>query len=415
MSVGLPYGDSDISLEDRSLSKADILQPRLGVPLKDLKRRIHDILRSGSSKESLNDLRHMTSAAILIEGPFSIGPMSLLLDCIVEHLQSIAVTMERIDVITSYEPGRTFTLDDVRDFLGSDSDDLSVKKHDPVDNGSCTEIGKTPTECIPLFINSDYAAANYKIALGAIRPSLLVGALGGRTSVLPGVSGISTITQNAKLQVSGEIGPYILDNPASTDMNEACTISELDMILNTVHDYHGNVLDVVAGDPLESWIAGVDLTKQFTNLSVNRKYDVVIVGAGGAPTDMTLYDAIDCIYSAYSISRYSGVIVLVSECIDGIGPNGFEKGISEHRTEESLLSVIDTEFDLGMEKARILTRIRESRELVVCSSLSPTRTSKILNCPVVRDPLEAIEIAKNQTSRTASTAVIPYGNWTTIC
>ncbi|MGY5877272.1 MAG: lactate racemase domain-containing protein [Candidatus Thorarchaeota archaeon] len=415
MNVVLPYGDGEISLEDESLSKADILLPKSGMPMEDLKRRIHTVLQSANNQESLDDLRRVTSVSILVGGPYSIGPMSLLLECILEHLQSIAISVEKIDVISTYEPGRAYSIDDVSKYCDCiAAEKLSIKMHDPIEHNNCIEIGKTPTECIPLHINRDFAAADYKIALGTIRPSLLVGALGGRTSILPGVSGISTVTQNAKLQASGKIGPYLMDNPASTDMNEACTISGLDLILNTVHDWSTNVMDVVAGNPLQSWNDGVDLTKQFTNLSVNRKYDMVIVGAGGAPTDMTLYDAIDSIYSAYAVSRHNGVIILVSECIDGVGPIGFERGISEHRTEENLQSMIDTDFELGMEKARILGKIRESRELVVCTSLFPTRTSKILDCPVVRDPFEAIEIARGKTGRTASFAIVPYGNWTVI-
>jgi nickel-dependent lactate racemase len=228
-------------------------------------------------------------------------------------------------------------------------------------------------------------------------------------SVMPSVSGMRTITRNAKLRATRDIGQFKLDTPSCVDMLETTTIAGLDFIVNSVSDWQGNLAHIVAGDPYSSWKSGVTSAVSLARADYRKRADIAIVSAGGNPHDATLYDAIDSLYPASEATEYGGAIVLVAECDGEVGPQGFIQGMSEFASEDELLTSIETTFEIGLEKARFFWNVLSSRKIVICSRLRESLVEERLHCTAVKDPQEGLEVAKSMLASSKKVAILIDG------
>ena len=53
----------------------------------------------------------------------------------------------------------------------------------------------------------------------------------------------------------------LTDNPVHEEMLEAALKVKVDFNINTITDEDGNIIDIVAGELHESWLKGVELSK----------------------------------------------------------------------------------------------------------------------------------------------------------
>lgn len=367
----------------------------------------------------------------VIESPLDSHPFSRM----VSEVDSIAIVVNRMDqrllgnellhsflrsvetfafnpdnVIIIYPTIERISKTEIDDFLGNpESKGHSLMLHNPNNKSSLKYVGETPTYSTPVEINEGYLCADMKIGLGEIRPDVFRGATGGRMSVIPSVSGRRTINRNTKLQATKQIGQLKLETPSCKDMLEISQLAGLDFIVNFVSDWQGNLAHIVAGDSFTSWMSGVSSATVLAKADYSRHADIAIVSAGGSPYDTTLYDAIDCLYSAYEVTEQGGSIVLIAECSRDVGPKGFLHGMSEFSTEEEIITTAETNFEFGMEKARFLWDILRSRNIVICSRLRDSLVEEQLHCTAVKDPQEGLEAAQNLLASCKKVAILNYG------
>jgi nickel-dependent lactate racemase len=286
--------------------------------------------------------------------------------------------------------------------------------HDSSKRETLSNIGETSTSHTPLEISTAFLQADYRIGISAIRPDPFAGATGGGMSVLPGVSGQRTILRTMRLRAVASSGPLDTESPGSLDIAEASCLAGLDFIVNVVPDWKGSTACVVGGDPSAAWFAGVEVSRVLSSATISRLADVAVVSAGGFPFDRTLYDAVDCLYAAVQSTRRDGVIVLVAECVDGLGPDGFAKGVLENRSEKEVIQTAKKRFEIGMEKSRLFRHVTDSRSLIICSKLQESLVEEELMCRAARDPEEALQNARRHLGSWSNTIVLPRGGDTII-
>jgi nickel-dependent lactate racemase len=251
-----------------------------------------------------------------------------------------------------------------------------------------------------------------KIGLGAIRSNIFVGATGGRMSVLPHCSGIKSVTRNSKLQATRSVGPFETNSAVCTDLTEASQLAGLDFIINAVPDWQNNLNEIVGGNPYSAWEQGVRLSKRITESYYKRKADIAVVSASGSIYDHTLFDAVDALYAGKEATEHGGIIVLIAECADGPGPDGFMKGVSECSSSKEVSILAETSFELGMEKSRFFWDILNSRKVIICSRMRESLVTERFHSSAVKDPQEGYELARSLIVSSPSIAVIPYGTRT---
>ncbi|MHA2321106.1 MAG: lactate racemase domain-containing protein, partial [Candidatus Thorarchaeota archaeon] len=336
--------------------------------------------------------------------------MEELLHSLLNNVETFSFNPDNVSIIYPIFSEERITKAEVDDILGNpESRGHSLILHNPDTKSVLKLVGETPSYSTPVHINERYLCADLKIGLGEIRPDVFYGATGGRMSVMPSVSGMRTITRNAKLQATRDIGQFKLDTPSCVDMLETTTIAGLDFIVNSVSDWQGNLAHIVAGDPYSSWKSGVNSATSLARADYSRRADIAIVSAGGNPHDTTLYEAVDSLYPASEATEYGGAIVLVAECNGEVGPQGFIRGMSEFASEDEVLTSVETSFEIGLEKARFFWNVLSSRNIVICSRLRESLVEERLHCTAVKDPQEGLEVAKSMLASSKKVTILNDG------
>ncbi|MFQ5833793.1 MAG: lactate racemase domain-containing protein [Candidatus Thorarchaeota archaeon] len=414
MRIDLQYGEGTLRLEDGTLSTMEELRPKTAVGFEDLRSEIDRVLMSPVGTDSLPSLIACDdSVAVVVEGPVLHTHAGVVLDAILSILIGKVVDPEQVTVIVSANETGTTNLAEWDKRLGSPtSRGFSLSIHDPHRDERLIEIGTTPTHSVPIQLNGQFASADFKIGIGAIHQSTFTGATGGRAAVLPGVAGVKTRARHLKLLAQTHFDVFDITTPACQNMVEASQLAGLNFIVNTIEDWRGTVAEVVAGDPIRPWEQGVSTAVTLANVPQEQRFDIAMVSAGGYLGDVTLYSAMEALHSGLTATRRDGVIVLVAECSRGVGPEGFLRGVTCSTSEPDVMSIIESEFEIGMERVRYLRRVQDTRRVIICSELRPSLVEEELRCVAVSDAQEGFEVARNMTKTRARIAAFANGTRT---
>lgn len=408
MRVDLRYGEGSLPLElDASVEyiapRSIDVHPNTSI---ELLRVLENPIDSHPLSELVSEVNSVSIVVNKIEHPELIRN---LLHFFLDSVETFSFNPDDITILYPLGPEERTTSTEIDKLLGfPESRGHSLVLHSP-NSKDLKLVGETPSHSTPVVVNERFLCADMKIGLGGIRSDTFSGATGGRMSVLPHVSGHRTIRQNAKLRNTQDFGPFVITTPSCIDMVEASKLSGLDFIVNYVSDWQGNVGHIFAGDPYTSWEAGVNRAVPLARAEFSRRADIAIVSAAGFPHDMTLYDAIDSLYAACEVTENGGAIVLVAECRNDVGPNGFLSGISNYSTPDEVSIAAETGFEVGFDKAQFLWNVLSSRKLVICSQLRRTLVEEQFRSTSVRNPQEGLEVAKGLLASNKKIAVIPDG------
>ena len=405
------YGAGSLPLEVPERIPCDIMLPLTLEKNGDIERSFINAIEKPIGSDSLTHLVSLAdSIAVVVNGDLDVEPIPLLLNKLIDFFQASISPPNELLVIYTVGSKHSESIDTATKRLGIDErDGYQLILHDVMSNDNLSFLGETPTYCTPLHINSAFANSELKIGLGAIRSNIFTGATGGRMSILPYCSGIKSITRNTKLQATHLVGPFVTDTAACTDLVEASQLACLDFIINAIPDWQNNLNDIVAGNPYTAWDKGVRHAKSMTDSPYKRKADIAIVSAGGSIYDQTLFDAVDALQAGKEATEHGGVIVLVAECADGPGSEGFMRGVSECSSSKEVSLLAETSFELGLEKSRFFWDILHSRKVIICSRLRESLIAERFHCTAVKDPHEGYELARSLIVSNPSIAVIPHG------
>ncbi|MFX1606616.1 MAG: lactate racemase domain-containing protein [Promethearchaeota archaeon] len=411
MRFDLRYGEGSLPLELSDRFSIEQIVPQTVTEHPNIASELLRVLESPTDSLPFSErVSEVDSIAIVVNRIEHHEHMEELLHFLLNSVETFSFNPDNVTIIYPPIHEDRISKTDVDDLLGNpESRGHILILHNPDNKSSLKLVGETPSYSTPVLINEGFLCADMKIGVGEIRPDVFYGATGGRMSVIPSVTGMRTVVRNAKLRTTKEIGQFNLETPSCIDMMEISQIAGLDFIVNSVLDWQGNLAHIVAGNPISSWLSGVESAKRLAKANYSRRADIAVVSSGGSPHDITLYDAIDSLYPACEITEHGGSIVLVAECSGEVGPKGFIRGISEFTTEEGVLTATETNFELGMEKARFFWNVLSSRNIVICSRLRESLVEERLHCTAVKDPQEGFEAAQNMLVSSKKVAIMNDG------
>src|SRR5215831_13915797 len=236
---------------------------------------------------------------------------------------------EKIDLLTSFIAQRIRTLD-----------------HDAYDESQLIEVG-TMKRGASIEVNRALKEFRRVIITGAVGFHYFAGFTGGRKSICPGLASARTIEATHMLALDFEkggrrsgVGIGLLDGNA---VNEACDrVAELvnpSFSINTIVDDLGRAVGIFAGHwrAAHRQACGEYLTSH--KIGIDSKRDLVVASCGGLPWDINLIQAHKTMEMAAQACNPGGTIVLLAECIDGLGRSDFLKWFApaDSRALESLL------------------------------------------------------------------------------
>lgn len=191
------------------------------------------------------------------------------------------------------------------------------------------------------------------LPIGSVEPHYFAGYTGGRKSFIPGISAYKTIEQNHSHAIEPGARALALEgNPVHEDIMEGLNLwkrGEIFSIMTVLDRYH-RVYFASAGDLEASFLASVSKANEVYSVPIEQKADIVVTVAR-FPMDVDLYQAQKALDNAKYAARKDAIIILVSQCRDGIGLRSFYDLISESDSPESVLERVRLNYRLGWHKA----------------------------------------------------------------
>ncbi|MBU7014498.1 MAG: nickel-dependent lactate racemase [Theionarchaea archaeon] len=189
------------------------------------------------------------------------------------------------------------------------------------------------------------------VAITSVEPHYFAGFTGGRKSLLPGLAAFETIEHNHQFAMRKEARNLALrGNPVHEGMEEAVNLVKANICsVNTILDKNRRIYACSSGNIISSFYQAVRWAEDVYCVPT-RKYDIVLAAAS-YPLDGNLYQAQKAIENGKLALNDGGILILVAQCKDGIGPDKFYNLLKESKTPWETLDVLTREYKLGYHKA----------------------------------------------------------------
>lgn len=324
-----------------------------------------------------------SSVAIAVNDKTRPVPHKYLLPPLLSKLLKLGVPQEKIKFYIATGTHIPMQPEEFSTILASDIlAEYHVESHDCDNQDILLFLGNTPVGT-PVWANKSFFNSDFKIVIGNIEPHHFMGFSGGHKSASIGLTGRQTINRNHSLLLDdrSRLGAYI-DNPMRQDVEEIGKLIGVHFAVNAILNDKKEIVKALAGDPLQVMAKGYPMASDYCQIPVNGFYDLVIASAGGYPKDINLYQAQKALTNASLITRDGGSVILVTECIEGVGSQGyldFMDGIKSF--EEALIKFRSVDFKVGPHKAYQFAKIGSRIKIILNSSIPQSQVEQLLLVP----------------------------------
>lgn len=354
--------------------------------------------------------RGRTRVLIVTDDNTRSTPLDRLVPLVVRELSDAGVGDEQITILIGLGTHRDMTADEIIEKFGADvARRFRIVNHAWNNPSALTTIDQTDLP-FPVVVNRLVTEADLVISLGSIVPHATVGFSSGGKTIMPGVCGEATIENTHWMALQFPMRDIIgkFDNPMRRAVCAVARTAGLSFIVNVIMLEDGRVLDLVAGDPEQAHLAGVNACRQVYGVQIPRAADIVIAEA--YPCDIDLRQAIKAVCAADVVCRDGGVIILPAECPEGVSPQFPEFEKIGFRNPEELFQKVER----GEYRNRLLAytlvaigRIIDQRVtcILVSSGISREETLR-MGFHHATDLASAYRLAREMTPSSSETLVL---------
>ncbi|MEM2704014.1 MAG: nickel-dependent lactate racemase [Candidatus Bathyarchaeia archaeon] len=419
LAVSFPFGNSRVSvkLPKRNLR---VLVPQDPPALRDEDQEIQKVLLKPIKSSFIREIVSPQNRVVLLVSDITRPvPNRKVVPPILRELRKASVSKDKITIIVATGMHRSNTRAELKLMLGEEVlRKVRVVNHNAFDEESLVYVGKTSRNT-PLSINKLVFDADVKILTGYIEPHEFAGFTGGRKSILPGVSGINTIDRNHSpamlFHPKARIG-VLRGNPIHEDMVEAAKMVGVDFILNVVLNSENKIVKVVAGDLIKAHLAGVKFYEKYGKVEIDEPADIVIASSG-YPLDINLYQSVKSLVTAEAFVKENGVIILLAECIEGVGHHSFLECLKHSTSPADMLKNIEKMVEKNVHIAELdhcylLARILRKCKVIVVSPNPLVREINENLIATAKSPMAALNMALRLTGEDSSIVALPHATRT---
>ncbi len=336
-------------------------------------------------------------------------PYNILLPPLLKSLKDSGIKKENITFLIATGAHRENTIEENIQIFGEDIVASYNFVNHRCDDNKLADLGRLSSGN-RLIINPLVNKSDFIITTGVIVPHYIAGFSGGRKSIHPGICGRETIEKNHAYMVHpGAVTGKLKENPAHEEMMEAALKVGVDFIINAITDEDNNIIDIVAGSLVGSWLEGVNICRKIYIKQIKNKADVIFVSAGGYPKDINIYQAQKALDNASHAVKRGGTIVLVAECREGIGNSVCKQWIEESQSIQDIEERIERRFVLGGHKAYAIAKVAKEVDIILLSSFSRETTEKLFMKPA-HNIEHAIKMVKDKHGDAFQSFIMPNGN-----
>ncbi|MDR3601093.1 MAG: nickel-dependent lactate racemase [Desulfosporosinus sp.] len=417
-SFELAYGKEMLSFELPSSVKVQEIEAKASQPILDIEQAVREAVTHPLGTAPLVKVVKPGDKVVIVVSDVTRLWIrtDVLLPIMLDILNGAGVPDEDISIVTATGDHRLQTLEEHTAICGT-----KVLARVPIYDHECraddlVDLGKS-SQGTPILVNRRVWDADKVILTGGIAYHLLAGFGGGRKSIAPGVCGYEMIQKNHALALkdggpaglSPNIGSGKMEgNPVAEDMLEIALIVGVDFILNVVVNEKKEFVYIAAGELQQAHLAGCRVTEEIFGIKIAEKAELVIVSSGGYPKDIQLYQAIKALDNSTYAVQEGGVIILVSECSDGIGSRPFEE-FFKYGEVEAMNVQLHADFTMpGFVSLRTASICRKT-PVILISSLAEDAVKRMKMIPA-HSPAEALQLAHQILGHPVeSVYIMPHG------
>jgi nickel-dependent lactate racemase len=373
--VQLFYGEGELPLEIPDGVSHSIIERPGEPPLGDPGRALEQKLSRPTNSLPLHELaRGKNRAIIVVSDNTRAVPNEVLLPRIIERIDS---EVQEIVILIANGLHGPVPPDEIGRLVGEEiAKSFPVMNHCALSSRSHAYLGVSPRG-IPITLNKTFTESDLRILTGSVEPHFRAGYSGGRKSVCPGIAGRRTIQllHSPSLLESPRASYCVLDgNPVHAEATWIAREADVAFIVNVALNKEKEISNVVAGDLEEAWFECVNHASRYSEVAVAGKSDIVITSNGGYPLDRNFYQSVKGLVAAARILKKGGVIVMASECRDGLGSEGFAASLRKLQAFGDLNAYIDwisREENFGLDQwqvEQLVKVLRVSRNIFLLAA-----------------------------------------------
>lgn len=283
----------------------------------------------------------------------------------------------------------------------------------------------------PVELNKELFDRDLLISTLNVQPHYFAGYEGGAKALLPGCSGLKTITTNHGYVIGNPNCRELMikGNPTREDMNEVPGVLRESMkiehrILDFVLNQDGTMIRAAYGDPN---LAHQQLAENFSRRvhSITSRTSALVVTVADGPTGRNLYQALKAATFGAGLAASSGqprsTVMLLASLEGGIGGDAFKQEMETYGRMEpdSVIEDLKKRAKLGKvteasQKPNRFSLDAKKADFIVVSPKAPTPVEELLNKTRIKffrqidDALKTVDHALYE----KDVAVVPYGSST---
>lgn len=276
-------------------------------------------------------------------------PRHLVVPAVLQALDGV-VRLEDVVILVATGTHRGNTEAELREMLGDEIvDTVTVVNHDARDPGSLTYLG-VHGNGVPVWLNSQWLAADLRITTGFVEPHFFAGFSGGLKLVAPGLTGLDTVLVLHDAQRIGHpqaTWGICEGNPVHDDVRAVVgAVGDVHFALDVVLNRDKEIVEAFGGPVGPMHAAAREAARRLAMREVPHLYDVVVTTGSGYPLEQNLYQSVKGMSAAATVVRPGGTIVCAAECRDGFPDHGsYRQVLSWASSPQALLDDISARIE----------------------------------------------------------------------
>ena len=379
MIIEIPYGKEIVKVNVPDSNVGEIIYPN-PVKIDDEEKLLRSALENPIDSPKFGDfVGGGGKILIIVNDATRPTPTAKILDMLYDDLKG-----KDIKFIVATGVHRVPTKEEYYQIFGKHYDEWKdiIIAHESKKYEDMVYIGKSKNGT-EMYVNKLGMEADKIVIIGSVEPHYFAGYTGGRKAFLPGIASYKTIEQNHKFALSPDARSLKLEgNPCHEDMIDALKTIENKQIFSimTVLDRKHRLYAVTAGNIHSSFYAAIDKANEVFAVKIKDKADIV-VSIAPFPMDIDLYQSQKAIDNGKLALKENGILIMVSKCRTGTGPETFIKLLSSSKSPKDALEKIDKEFKLGYHKAAKMAEVMLWADIWAVTDLSDDIISSIFIKP----------------------------------
>lgn len=402
MSYSISYGKGKINFNIPDNFSIKIIEKKSVSSIQNIYEKTHNaIMNPINSPSLLNLIKGKNSACVVVTDITRKCPDKELLVPILEILET-EIKKENITIlIASGMHKKMSDSEKVEKYGKSIYDQYRVIDHDANNDNDLISLGTTKNGN-PIKISKIAFESDFLISLGVVEPHQFAGFSGGYKTVSIGIADDYTIsrTHSARNIKKSKIKVGQIErNPIYEEIIEIGKKTGLNFIVNVIIGDNNEVLEINAGEPIETHKNLIVKAKNIYEIPLKKSYDVVICGVG-YPRDSNLYQATRAASYLYfantPIINPGGYIIIPAPCPEGAGTGIGEQrffSMLKNNTLDEILN-INEEFRAGEQRSYFISQILKKCKIIVVGCMLPEIIKEAKMIPA-KDMDEAFDIVKN--------------------